>query len=499
MYSIAAEDLSWETEGGWERSMGAEHAHVAVCDHPELGQITWTLWEYPVGAENHWQVDVGDHELVENIEYSLDRSSERFEDLDAMEDETDNPPDMTPEDRRHRIDVLVSWFLERFEDPVERTPYETAEGGFQWIWGGPFYAVEVLSDRFPDEDETIVRDAADEIESNGPVQWAPKPDQEYHATYDPPADRDAPDVVTADPDTLITRIDRIVEDLPEPNLDPVFTLGDDGLIHLAPTPPDSIACAPEDDLLAELQSVSQSLCGSLEGTNAYPDLLEAARGYHDSVLSETLSISRVYARGIRLDNAGAAVQRDVDTGDLPPLPSDSLQHLASLQELHATYVMDDPAGRRLVEAAADFRRSPEELERLRSAASELAGAVSNARELFGKDVPRHVAGAVADIGQGPRPERSTQRGEAVLGNLMAGLFKGIARVGGTAILADAIVYSQTGSTLTTELATFIDHACAFVTAHLPAIQAFAGAASSDLGWLGQLTHLLGGVGLQRRF
>ena len=475
--------------------MGAEHAHVAVCDHPELGQITWTLWEYPVGVENHWQIDVGDHELVENIEYSLDRSSERFEDLDAMEDETHEPSDMTPEDRQHRIDLLVSWFLERFEDPAEHTPYETAEGGFQWIWGGPFYAVEVLSDRFPDEDETIVQDAADQIEGGGLIQWAPKPGHDYHAAHESATD---PTVPTAHPDALIARIDRIMDGIPEPVLDPVFGLGDDGLIYLASTPPDGGAVALEDDLLAELQDVSQALCRSLDGTNAYPDLLEAARRYRDSVSSELLSISRVYARGIRLDNAATAVQRDTDVGDLPPLPADSLQHLASLQELHATYVMANPAGRHLIEAAADYKRSPEELEQLRLATRDLADAISDAQGLFDKNVRQLVSEAVAEIGQGPRPERSTHRGETVLANLMVGLFKGIATVGGTAIVGTSIASSQTGGTLITELAIFIDHAFTFLTVHLPTIQAFAGAACSDLGWLTQLTHLLQRAGLERR-
>ena len=481
--------------------MGAEYAHIAVCEHPELGQITWTLWEYPVGVENHWQTHVGDHELLENIEYSLDRSSERFEALDATENETGESSGMTSEDRRHRIDVLVSWFLERYEDPAELTPYETAEGGYQWIWGGPFYAGEVLSDRFPHEDEAIVQDAADKLERDGLIQWAPKPGHQEHASYDRTANPDHPAVATVDPDALIAQIDRILDELPEPVIDPVFTLGDDGLIHRTSTPPDSVPVAPEDHLLAELQNVSQALCRSLDGTNAYRDLLKAAQRYHESVYSETLSISRLYARGIRLENAADAVHRDAETGDRPALPAKSLQHLASLKELHGTYVMADPDGRRLVEAAADYRRPPDELESLRLAAHDVAVAVTEARALFDEDVCQHVADAVAEIGQGPRPERSTHQGETALANLIATTFKHLCVAGGSVaslILGNAVVSSEIGATLSTQLATFIDHAWIFLTTHLSAIQAFAGAACSDLGWLSQLTHLLQRAGLGRR-
>lgn len=47
--------------------------------------------------------------------------------------------------REEQIETMRAWFLESYEDPVERTPYESREGGYIYIWGGPYYAHDELS------------------------------------------------------------------------------------------------------------------------------------------------------------------------------------------------------------------------------------------------------------------------------------------------------------------------------------------------------------------
>lgn len=39
-------------------------------------------------------------------------------------------------DRETQLEVMETWFRQHFEDSAERTPYESAEGGYIWIWGG---------------------------------------------------------------------------------------------------------------------------------------------------------------------------------------------------------------------------------------------------------------------------------------------------------------------------------------------------------------------------
>ncbi|MGE3474166.1 MAG: hypothetical protein AB7H70_00015 [Rhodospirillaceae bacterium] len=72
VHDIESEELDWEQVGGDERQMGTELHYEAVLDHPQLGELTWGLWEYPIGVENHHDTDAGGHEVVEDFDYGLE-------------------------------------------------------------------------------------------------------------------------------------------------------------------------------------------------------------------------------------------------------------------------------------------------------------------------------------------------------------------------------------------------------------------------------------------
>jgi uncharacterized coiled-coil protein SlyX len=79
-------------------------------------------------------------------------------------------------------DVMRQWFFENYEDPVENTPYESREGGYQYIWGGPYNAHEELDARFsgivPYE---VIEELAEELGFES-AEWAGIP--EYEASDD---------------------------------------------------------------------------------------------------------------------------------------------------------------------------------------------------------------------------------------------------------------------------------------------------------------------------
>lgn len=52
--------------------MGPALHYEAALDHPQLGELTWGLWEYPIGIENHHDTDAGGHEVVEDFDYGLE-------------------------------------------------------------------------------------------------------------------------------------------------------------------------------------------------------------------------------------------------------------------------------------------------------------------------------------------------------------------------------------------------------------------------------------------
>ena len=73
---------------------------------------------------------------------------------------------------------MERWFFERYEDPIENTPYVTAEGGYIWIWGGPYDAAEVLGGEFGGivVDE-VIDGLVEDLESRC-MEWTrvPRPD-----------------------------------------------------------------------------------------------------------------------------------------------------------------------------------------------------------------------------------------------------------------------------------------------------------------------------------
>lgn len=71
VFEIDADELDFDSIGADERNMGPEIHHQAELEHPELGTLTWGLWEYPVGIENMTETEIGPHTLLEDIDYGL--------------------------------------------------------------------------------------------------------------------------------------------------------------------------------------------------------------------------------------------------------------------------------------------------------------------------------------------------------------------------------------------------------------------------------------------
>jgi hypothetical protein len=73
--------------------------------------------------------------------------------------------------RETKLDVMRTWFLENYEDPVENTPYNSGEGGYQYIYGGPYDAHQELDSEFsgtvPDD---LIEELADKLSETVP-EW----------------------------------------------------------------------------------------------------------------------------------------------------------------------------------------------------------------------------------------------------------------------------------------------------------------------------------------
>lgn len=195
-YVIQANDLDWNQVGADERQMGLEVQYLGEIEHPVLGRLTWSVWEYPIGMFNDSDYDVNGHTLSAN--FNFDPQFERDEDWDDVETHveqaslTDDQLRALPKEQQKAY--LIAWFHSQFWDPVHETPYNGREGGYQYVYGGPYDAREQLEEKFGGmvEEETI-ESAVEEIESDGQTDWAPSPKhpdqlraaEEYYESFKP--------------------------------------------------------------------------------------------------------------------------------------------------------------------------------------------------------------------------------------------------------------------------------------------------------------------------
>lgn len=71
-------------------------------------------------------------------------------------------------------EAMRTWFVTRYRDPANDTPYNSEEGGYLYIHGGPYDAAEQLYGRFGDLFiDKAVRAVVDDVESDGILEWAP--------------------------------------------------------------------------------------------------------------------------------------------------------------------------------------------------------------------------------------------------------------------------------------------------------------------------------------
>ena len=63
-----------------------------------------------------------------------------------------------------QIELMRSWFLQNYENPAESCPYDSAEGGYQYVYGGPYDAREQLQEEFGGTiGDAVIDEAADEL------------------------------------------------------------------------------------------------------------------------------------------------------------------------------------------------------------------------------------------------------------------------------------------------------------------------------------------------
>lgn len=91
--------------------------------------------------------------------------------------------ELRTEDREVQKEIMEEWFRSKYEDPAESLPYE---GGYIYIWGGPYYASEELEAEFagivPDD---VISELSEDLEEEN-YEWSriPTKDDYDEALFD---------------------------------------------------------------------------------------------------------------------------------------------------------------------------------------------------------------------------------------------------------------------------------------------------------------------------
>lgn len=460
-YTIQSEELDWENAGGSERSMGPELYYIAIVPHKELGDLRWELTEYPVGVENFQDVDVGPHQLLENFDIGIAHESDHYE-----------------SERIQEIESIVEHFLKEYEDPAVRTPYESKEGGYQYIWGGPYSTIEALEVLFPDASQDLLDDAADAIEekSDGDT-WVPVPsDPDDIGPFEPPDD--IPDEWEGEPEDA-------AEGPPDQKPGLSFSFTESGLISISRSGEirdDEFKTNHE--LVGQLQEISQELLRSLQGTNSHASLLEAATTYDRALQDAPISIDKLYSLGIRVTNMDASLRREVDQGELPDLPAKPRALFETLVQLHGAFIASTDRGRTLLENArqyaADDRETAEDITKRR----ELASAVRSSTGAFDEADKPIVADILEQPTSGPHPDRSSEASYTTQGNLLTILATGAVPVC-SLVFGAGFLESIPGAGAVAATTVAVDGIWLFVTTHISLLSELAAAHGPDLNWVRQ--------------
>ncbi len=85
--------------------------------------------------------------------------------------------------QEEKIEKMREWFFDNFEDPVERTPYESREGGYIYIWGGPYEAHDELSVFCEFVDDNLIQSLADDLSADCPEWTGRESPDDYDDSY----------------------------------------------------------------------------------------------------------------------------------------------------------------------------------------------------------------------------------------------------------------------------------------------------------------------------
>ena len=176
-------------------------------------------------------------------------------------------------ERTRWIESMVWWFDNHFEDPALNTPWDAEANAYNYIFGGPFDARDVLREfwRVPETWRSV---AAGQIERDGIFEWSPRSTGEFYGRLSDFEDPQALDELSTSEDesraAILARLDQLESWLAELPVSP-SNFGHN-------IPPDDIGLPPyADETKKELNGEIGVVRNQLTRQNPDKEILEKSQ------------------------------------------------------------------------------------------------------------------------------------------------------------------------------------------------------------------------------
>jgi hypothetical protein len=229
--------------------------------------------------------------------------------------------------KQKRIDIATAWFLRNYEDPANETPYETREGGYQYIWGGPYDAADEISNEFgsllSDDD---IDAAVQKVQEDGIYDWAPT-----RTTNDTDDEFDSSDAIIGSPLEMERRQAALVALRDLIDAVPTFNSDTPGLGHN--NPPEPILASNNINIhIGELHIHATNLTSELATELPSVETVETEAGFFKRSLDKLLELTnKAISNKISAGIGAAAVYIGDKTGIIPMLTEKALAAWTAIQ------------------------------------------------------------------------------------------------------------------------------------------------------------------------
>jgi hypothetical protein len=278
-----------------------------------------------------------------------------------------------------------------------------------------------------------------------------------------------------------------LEKLPQPGPGPRLTVRDERLDIDLHRPSDSPPPSKRSKaLLDELREAARDFANGFDPTsNAHGQLRKVVERYRSQIELDDPDVNVIFALGLRLENARLAAQRQVRDGIEPELEDAQQEALASTVQIHAVYIVSEPDGVHLLEAAERYAHKPKDDERFKKLAEQVADRIEQAHEFATERLNEFHKGALEEMNRGEHPARAGTVGRNTTQRVL--VFVANAAIGvAPAIVHEIAIHTGLGQAAVAHGVSFANKAVEFLLTNADSLRALAAVAPEGFGFLGPL-------------